>query len=115
MQYADYDRCAADPAEELERLLRLEFLTPAQAQVIPLDRIARFLSLIHIYVFGRVTDKNSAQAAALGSLLENGAYAEQYRRICYPARPEGFVIESGETARALFGSQMRLSPSKIDR
>src|SRR5699024_7655168 len=37
------------------------------------------------------------------------------RRICYPARPEGFVIESGETARALFGSQMRLSPSKIDR
>lgn len=44
MQYADYDRCAADPAEELERLLRLEFLTPAQAQVIPLDRIARFFS-----------------------------------------------------------------------
>ena len=68
-----------------------------------------------LHVFGRVTDKNSAQAAALGSLLENGAYAEQYRRICYPARPEGFVIESGETARALFGSQMRLSPSKIDR
>ncbi len=25
MQYADYDRCAADPAEELERLLRLGF------------------------------------------------------------------------------------------
>ena len=44
MQYADYARCAADPQEELERLTRMEFLTPAQAQVIPLQRVARFFS-----------------------------------------------------------------------
>lgn len=44
MQYADYERCAADPDSELERLLQLEYLTPAQAQVIPLERIAHFFS-----------------------------------------------------------------------
>ena len=44
MQYADYERCAADPDSELERLLQMEYLTPAQAQVIPLERIAHFFS-----------------------------------------------------------------------
>lgn len=44
MQYADYERCSAAPDEELERLLRLEFLTPAQAQVIPLERIRNFFT-----------------------------------------------------------------------
>ncbi len=44
MQYADYGRCAQNADEELQRLLRLEFLTPVQAQVIPLEKVRRFFS-----------------------------------------------------------------------
>lgn len=66
-------------------------------------------------VFGGAADKQSAQAAALGAFLEGGAYADRYRRICSPVRPETFAMQSSETARALFGRQMRLSPSKLDR
>ncbi|MDD3192350.1 MAG: helicase-exonuclease AddAB subunit AddA [Oscillospiraceae bacterium] len=44
MQYADYARCAENPEGELDRLLRMEFLTSAQAQVVPLERIRRFFS-----------------------------------------------------------------------
>ncbi len=44
MQYADYTKCAEDASRELQRLLRLEFLTAVQAQVIPLGKIERFFS-----------------------------------------------------------------------
>lgn len=44
MQYADYARCAQNAEEELQRLLELEFLTPVQAQVIPLEKVRHFFA-----------------------------------------------------------------------
>lgn len=45
MQYADYERCAADPDSELERLLQLEYLTPAQAPGDPVGAHCAFFFL----------------------------------------------------------------------
>ena len=65
--------------------------------------------------YGRQFDKNTPQAAALGKLLREGPLQERYQRICEPVRPEEYVLSSQETARALFGKTMRMSPSKVDR
>lgn len=44
MQYADFAAAAKDPAAELERLQRLRFLTPEQAQAVELSRVRKFFT-----------------------------------------------------------------------
>lgn len=44
MQFADYTRAAADGAAEARRLLDAGFLTSHQAEVLPMDKIARFFA-----------------------------------------------------------------------
>lgn len=77
-----------------------------------------FYALNHktaLNVFGRLANRETECAAAFGRLLETGPYAAQYDRIQNPVRPESFAVASPETARALFGKEMRVSPSKLDR
>lgn len=68
-----------------------------------------------LQVFGRMDDRRSPAAGALGILLEQSAYKNQYERMKSPVRPERFSLESEETAQSLFGRNMRVSPSKLDR
>lgn len=68
-----------------------------------------------LHTFGRMADKHSPTAGSLGALLRESAYAKQYERMCSPVKPETFSLKSGETAQALFGQKMRVSPSKLDR
>lgn len=68
-----------------------------------------------LHVFGSAVDRSSSKAQALGVFLEESAYTEPYQRIRHPVQPELFAMKSLETARTLFGGEMRLSPSKLDR
>ena len=68
-----------------------------------------------LHVFGSAVDRSSSKAQALGVFLEESAYTESYQRIRHPVQPELFAMKSSETARTLFGGEMRLSPSKLDR
>lgn len=68
-----------------------------------------------LHVFGSAVDRSSSKAQALGVFLEESAYTEPYQRIRHPVQPELFAMKSSETARTLFGGEMRLSPSKLDR
>lgn len=43
MAYGDFARALADPGEELERLTRLSYLSPEQAQAVDLSRVKKFL------------------------------------------------------------------------
>lgn len=44
MQFADYPRAAADPQAEIDRLVKSRFLTPEQAESLPLPKIRRFFA-----------------------------------------------------------------------
>ncbi len=44
MQFADYTRAAVDSTEEIRRLVAAGFLTPHQAEVLPIDKIDRFFA-----------------------------------------------------------------------
>ncbi len=68
-----------------------------------------------LHVFGRMANKMSPTAGSLGALLEQSPYRKQYERMCSPVKPEAFSLDSEETAKALFGQRMRVSPSKLDR
>ncbi len=68
-----------------------------------------------LQALGKMTDRHSPVAGALGALLEHSDYAKQYERMRSPVKPDTFSLESEETAQSLFGRNMRVSPSKLDR